>query len=152
MNKAKNTILIIIGITAGLCLAFYVYFYIGFSQSKRGVEQAMKRFTPGTIEYETYKRWNARADAYYAHTKKAEEYIQNNQYDMALAEYDKAYKMNYNKWITHTKYLDLYEASGQYDKALRVIAIMKQLRPDMESVQERLTQRESSIKEKMSQQ
>ncbi len=152
MSRTKKIILIIIGIIVSLGVAFYVYLYIGFSQSKKGVEQAMKRFTPGTAEYETYKKWNKQFDDYYGILNKAKEYEGEKKYDLAIEQYNIILSKKADDYIANKRLIDVYDAMGRYDEALRQIQIVRQLRPNLKTVQDEMASRESSIKEKISQQ
>ena len=111
--------------TISVILIMFIIFCIGLGvrlkHDAEAQKQAMKRFIPGTAEYETYKRWDQRADKYYSYIKNAKSYIEKKEYDYAIREYTEALKMNYNEWMTHRDLVDVYEKAGYYDLALQEI-------------------------------
>lgn len=83
--------------------------------------QLVKRLTPGTVEYETYKRWDEDSNLYYEHANKAREYESNDKYDLAIEEYKKSLESKSEKWMAHRHLLDVYEKAEYYDLALQEI-------------------------------
>jgi tetratricopeptide (TPR) repeat protein len=96
----------------------------------------MKRFTPGTAEYETYKRWNERSKEYRIHENKAMEFENKGEYELAIGEYRKTLKSEYNKWITHRHLLDLYEKAGHNDLAIQEIDWLLSQKPSRQVIDE----------------
>ncbi len=116
-----KSVIVVISFVLVLLVCLFTYFYVGFSQSAKGTQQAIKRFTPGTIEFETYKRWNEESKVYYEHANKAREYEAKGQYDFAIGEYKKSAECKAEIWMAHRHLLEVYEKAGYYDLALQEI-------------------------------
>jgi len=130
-----------------LFVCLFIYLYIGFSQGAKGTQQAMKRFTPGTIEFETYKRWHEESEVYYEHAGKAKEYEKKGQYDLAIGEYKKAAECKAEKWSAHRNLLDVYEKAGYHDLAIQEIDWLLSQKPRQQVVDELIERKRKSEEE-----
>lgn len=123
-------------------IIFCVDLGIRFRHDAESAKQLIKRFNPGTAEYEKYKKWGEISNKYYSHINIAKEYIGKNEYDNAINEYREVLKMNYNQWMTHEYLLEVYEKAGYYDLALKEIEwLLSRKKVDKRVVSELSTRR-----------
>jgi len=136
MKIFKRLFIIVMFLGVVFSVIFCVQLGTRFSRDAESAKQLMKRLTPGTVEYETYKRWNKRSDAYYARINMAKGYIEKSEYDHAINEYNEALKMNYNQWMTHENLLEVYEKAGYHDLAIQEIEWLLSRKPSQQAVDE----------------